>query len=170
MNNPQHQTSESISHCLLLKLSQSLGADEEKRKLLRRSLIISTLFAFWLKMKQVDEFSFKSVKTFDKTFLTFTTFPPYNMDVLKALKLFEIIKFFPPLQTPAPLLHLPPAPVNKEVPLNYRNLICREGSFFTKNVVQWRDYFPVWNRYKICNLFKIAAARSHYSKVCVECV
>lgn len=53
-------------------------------------------------MKQVDEFSFKSVKTFDKTFLTFTTFPPYNMDVLKALKLFEIIKFFPPLQTRAP--------------------------------------------------------------------
>ena len=79
-------------------------------------------------MKQVDEFSFKSVKTFDKTFLTFTTFPPYNMDVLKALKLFDIIKFFPPLQTPAP--------VNKEVPLNYRNLICHEGSFFTKNVVQ----------------------------------
>ena len=102
MNNPKHQTSDSISHCLLLKLSQSLGADEEKRKLLQRSLIISTLFAFWLKMKQVDEFSFKSVKTFDKTFLTFTTFPPNNMDVLKALKLFDIIKFFPPLQTRAP--------------------------------------------------------------------
>ena len=61
-------------------------------------------------MKQVDEFSFKSVKTFDKTFLTFTTFPPYNMDVLKALKLFEIIKFFPPLQTRAPIIVLQKGP------------------------------------------------------------